>query len=104
MSTIKTLKVTFNGKEYQIRRNMYTMHLFANELKKYEAENDEIISTIIFAYCALKGFNKDFDLSFEDVAMSIDDPENESLVIAIAELFNTEEKEESAEEVDSEKK
>jgi len=86
---MKTIDVKFQGKDYKIRRNMYTMHLFQNELKK-AGEVSDIVSTMIFSYCALKGYNKDFNDSLDTVMMHIDDEDNISVLDGIAELFKSE--------------
>lgn len=96
MDTIKTVKVTFEGKEYQIRNSMYTQYLFRTELKKIDSEVREDISLMIFAWSALKGFNKDFNLTLEDVMMTIDEPQNASLIKGIGEILKTENEENTA--------
>ena len=95
---MKTIDVKFQGKDYKIRRNMYTMHLFQTELQK-AGEVGEVGNILIFAYCALKGYNE-YNGTLEDVMMYLDDEENISLVEGIAELF----KSEDSEEKDTEKK
>lgn len=98
---MKTLDVKFNGEDYKIRRNMYTLNLFQKEYKKLGDDADQSESLILFSWSALKGYNKGFNLDIEDVAMHIDEPDNEDFLKSISEILNPEEE---GEESDGEKK
>lgn len=95
-----TLDVKFNGKEYKIRRNMYTLNLFQKEFKKLDEDSDQSESLVAFAWAALKGYNKDFKLSTEDVAMDLDDPKNQDFLESVTKILQPEEAKESEEDVE----
>lgn len=98
---MKTFDVKFNGKDYKVRSNFKSKLLYEKELKK-NPDMGHVESIAVFAWCMLRGFNKGFDMSFDDFAMYIDDPDNEDFIKKCTEAVASESDEE--EKGDSEKK
>lgn len=85
---MKTLNVKFNGKEYKIRDNWASKRIFQEAVKNDKSilENNEDV-IVFFSYAVLLGYNKDFDMDFDEFTQVIDDEENKEFLDAVVELL-----------------